>query len=233
MPDRVASLNAQLVTYLTALNDTALLADEAFQARIIQYVLLIEKWNRHHNLTAIRQVEEMLSYHIMDSLSVLPHIAGTRVVDVGSGAGLPGIPIALARPDWQVTLLDSNKKKAAFLQQAVIELELNNVCVASQRAEQWVQSEQPIFNTVISRAFASLGDFVKWAGHLCAPDHDNSQMVAMKADSTPEERAQITAPYCIENVIEVAVPGLAAKRQLIMIKNNVLADGQSNHRNNA
>ena len=214
------SLANQLGAYLKALNCAELESNKTFQAQIIQYVLLIEKWNRRHNLTAIRKVEDMLSYHIMDSLSVLPYIDGPHVIDVGSGAGLPGIPLALAKPEWQVVLLDSNHKKAAFLQQAVIELKLNNVRVVSQRVEQWGVTEMPGFNTVISRAFASLSDFVTLAGHLCEQGRDSSQLVAMKADSSAEERAQIPEHYDIESVVDVSVPGLEAKRQLIMIKRN-------------
>ena len=216
------SLANQLGAYLKVLNCAELESNEAFQTQIIQYVLLIEKWNRRHNLTAIRKVEDMLSYHIMDSLSVLPYIDGPHIIDVGSGAGLPGIPLALAKPEWQVVLLDSNHKKAAFLQQAVIELKLNNVRVVSQRVEQWGVTEMRGFNTVISRAFASLSDFVTLAGHLCGQGglDSSSQLVAMKADSSVKERGQIPEHYNIESVVDVSVPGLEAKRQLIMIKRN-------------
>lgn len=214
------NLADQLGVYLKTLSDSVLVSDATFRARIIQYVLLIEKWNRKHNLTAIRNIEDMLAYHVMDSLSVLPHIVGPYVIDVGSGAGLPGIPIALARPEWQVVLLDSNRKKAAFLQQAIIELGLDNVCVVSQRVEQWGVTEKADFNTVISRAFASLGDFINMAGHLCAQDGESGRLVAMKAESSAEECARISPEYVIEAVIPVSVPGLDAKRQLIKIKRN-------------
>ncbi len=107
------------------------------RAQLLRYLGLLQKWNRVYNLTAIRQPGRLVSHHLLDSLSVLPHLPGLRLIDVGSGAGLPGIPLAIARPDWEVVLLDSNHKKGAFLRQALIELELPNVQVATTRAEEW------------------------------------------------------------------------------------------------
>ncbi|MGH8762817.1 MAG: 16S rRNA (guanine(527)-N(7))-methyltransferase RsmG [Nitrosospira sp.] len=184
------------------------------QTRLLQYLVLIGKWNQVHNLTAIREPETMLVRHLLDSLSILSCIAGPRIVDVGSGAGLPGIPLALARPDWHVVLLESNHKKAAFLQQARIELGLKNVEVAAERAENFRSPDG--FDTVISRAFSDLGDFVSLAGHLCAGG--TGRLAAMKGIYPHEELKQLPAQFIVEKTLSIVVPGLGAKRHLVMIK---------------
>src|SRR5471032_88285 len=129
------------------------------QQRLLDYVALIEKWNRVYNLTAIRQSEKMVSHHLLDSLAVAPHLHAKRLLDVGNGAGLPGIPLALAKPDIHVTLLDSNHKKAAFLNQAVMELKLKNAEISSERVESW--QVQNRFDVIISRAFSDMDEFVR------------------------------------------------------------------------
>jgi 16S rRNA (guanine527-N7)-methyltransferase len=137
----------------------------AARARLEQHLQLISKWNRVHNLTAVRETEQMVILHLLDSLSVLPHLEGARtVLDVGTGPGLPGIPIAIALPGSHVTLLDSSHKKCAFLQQAKTELGLANVEVVCDRVENWMPREK--FEAVVSRAFSDLGDFVAQAQHL-------------------------------------------------------------------
>lgn len=188
---------------------------QATQARLLQYLALIRKWNQVHNLTAVREPEIMLTRHLLDSLAILPHIAGPRIVDVGSGAGLPGIPLALVQPDWQVVLLESNHKKAVFLQQARIELQLENVEVAAERAENFHPEAK--FNTVVSRAFSDLTDFIQLAGHLCAAE-DSSRLVAMKGVYPHEELAQIPPQFVVEKTLSVAVPGLEAERHLVMLR---------------
>lgn len=187
----------------------------ATQARLLQYLALIRKWNQVHNLTAVREPEIMLTRHLLDSLAILPHIAGPRIVDVGSGAGLPGIPLALVQPDWQVVLLESNHKKAVFLQQARIELQLENVEVAAERAESFHPEAK--FNTVISRAFSDLTDFIQLAGHLCAAE-DSSRLVAMKGVYPHEELAQIPPQFVVEKTLSITVPGLEAERHLVMLR---------------
>ena len=191
------------------------LPDET-QLQLLQYLALISKWNRVHNLTAVREPEPMLTRHLLDSLAVLPYIAGPHIIDVGSGAGLPGIPLALAHPDWQVVLLESNHKKTVFLQQACIELKLRNVEVVCERVENFRPADG--FNTVISRAFSDLADFVKLAGHLCAEGNINGKLAAMKGVYPHEELAQIPLPFMVEKVLPVAVPGLEAERHLVVIK---------------
>lgn len=189
---------------------------EETQLQLLQYLALISKWNRVHNLTAVRTPETMLVRHLLDSLAVLPYIAGPHIIDVGSGAGLPGIPLALAHPDWHVVLLESNQKKVAFLQQARIELELKNVEVVAERVENFRSIVG--FDTIISRAFSDLADFVKLAGHLCAEGSVDGRLVAMKGVYPDEELAQIPTQFIVEKVVSLAVPGLEAERHLVMIK---------------
>ena len=211
------SLAGQLAEGIATLG---LAIPEAAQIRLLQYLALIQKWNKVHNLTAVREPETMLVRHVLDSLAVLPHIAGPRIADVGSGAGLPGIPLAIARPEWQVVLIESNHKKAVFLQQARIELELENVEVMAER----VENIGPIqgFDTVISRAFSDLVDFAKLAGHLCAEGsekgREGGRLVAMKGVYPHEELEQLPAEFVVEKIIPVTVPGLKAARHLVMIK---------------
>ena len=186
------------------------------QAHLLQYLELIRKWNRVHNLTAVREPERMLSRHLLDSLAVLPHITGSRIVDVGSGAGLPGIPLALVRPDWHVVLLESNHKKAIFLQQARIELQLENIEVVAERVESFHPTAK--FDTVISRAFSDLADFVKLAGHLCLEDGNSGRLMAMKGVYPYEELVQIPLPFVVEKTLSIVVPSLEAERHLVILR---------------
>ncbi|MEI8385036.1 MAG: 16S rRNA (guanine(527)-N(7))-methyltransferase RsmG [Nitrosomonadaceae bacterium] len=186
------------------------------QARLVQYLDLIKKWNQVHNLTAVRDTETMMTRHLLDSLSVLPHITGPRIVDIGSGAGLPGIPLALARPDWHVVLIESNHKKAAFLQQVRIELQLENIEVVAERAEN--HHSEISFNTVISRAFSDLADFIQVAGHLCTKEGVGGRLLAMKGVYPHEELTQIPRNFVLENVHAIVVPGLEAERHLVMLR---------------
>lgn len=210
------SLLQQITLGLQALNYDFAAQEKPLPGLIERYLLLIEKWNKIHNLTAIRNLQDMLYQHVLDSLAVLPHINGPQIVDVGSGAGLPGIPIALARPDWQVLLVESNQKKASFLQQVKIELALQNVAVIGQRIED-IHSDKKV-NTIITRAFSELGEFVNLTRQLAAENDANCRWVAMKANCSDNELKQIQAPFCIEKSISLAVPGLDAARQLIIIK---------------
>lgn len=184
--------------------------------QIEQYLRLIERWNKIHNLTAVRDLHGMLYQHVLDSLAVLPHIQGPQIIDVGSGAGLPGIPLALARPDWNVTLLESNQKKTAFLQQVKIELKLQHVSILSRRCEEVQLNWSP--DTIISRAFSELGNFVALTANLAMPGAEKCQWVAMKAHCTQKELDQITPPFFIDRVVNLEVFGLNADRQLIIIK---------------
>jgi 16S rRNA (guanine527-N7)-methyltransferase len=181
-------------------------------ATLERYLDLLEKWNRVYNLTAIRERSRMVTHHLLDSLAVLPHLRGPRVLDVGSGAGLPGIPIAIAGPALQVTLLESNHKKSAFLTQAVAELSLANVQVVTERVESWQPEAR--FDTIVSRAFAELGEFVALAGRLLAPQ---GVLAAMKGVHPFEEIERLPQGYRVERVVRLGVPGLDAERHLVLM----------------
>jgi 16S rRNA (guanine527-N7)-methyltransferase len=204
------TVDAALASGLEALHLSAV--DEV-EDKLLAYIALVQKWNHVYNLTAIREPERMLTHHVLDSLSVVPHLTGKRIVDVGSGAGFPGIPIALALPRSNVTLVESSHKKSTFLKQAVIELEVKNVEVANARAEAWHPS-QP-FDIVISRAFSDLGEFVTLAGHLCAPD---GVLAAMKGVYPYDELNHVPTGYHVDEVKPLIVPGLEAERHLVMIR---------------
>ena len=182
------------------------------QQRLLDYIALIEKWNRVYNLTAIREPEKMVSHHLLDSLAVAPHLHAKRLLDVGSGAGLPGIPLALAKPDTHVTLLDSNHKKAAFLNQAVIELKLKNAEVCSERVESW--QTQNRFDVIISRAFSDMGEFVRITRHLLAP---GGMFAAMKGLHPYEEIDKLPPGCKVQQVLPLAIPGLEGARYLVLI----------------
>lgn len=180
---------------------------------LLAYVRLLAKWNRVYNLTAVRDPGEMISHHLLDSLAVIPHIKGPRVLDVGTGAGLPGIPLAIALPDLDFVLLDSVAKKTRFVLQAAGELGLSNVMVKTQRLEKY----QPLqlFDTVISRAFDSLGNFAVAAGPLCRPGR---VLLAMKG-RYPEEELRALPPACLLRTVQrLAVPGLNEERHVVSLE---------------
>ena len=184
------------------------------QQRLLQYVVLLNKWNKVYNLTAVREPERMIGLHILDSLAVLPHLGNPhRVLDVGTGAGLPGVALAIARPDIQITMLDSLQKKTTFVRQAIGELSLANADVVCERVEQFRPVEK--FDIVISRAFAELADFVNGAVHLVA---EEGRMFAMKGQHPVDEIARLPAGFEIEKTIELVVPQIEGQRHLLVIK---------------
>ncbi len=190
--------------------------DRAAEQKLHAYVALLDKWNRTHNLTAIRDREQMLTHHLLDSLAVLPHLperTALRVVDVGSGGGLPGIPLAIVRPDWHVTLIDSNHKKTAFLAQAAIELPLPNVEVVADRAEQVAPSSR--FDVVISRAYSTLATFIVQTQQLLAP---GGRWVAMKGVLPHDEMKALDASVCIAATPALRVPGVDGERHLVIME---------------
>jgi 16S rRNA (guanine527-N7)-methyltransferase len=194
------------------LSEMALALPAGAVGQLLAYVELLAKWNRTYNLTAIRDPLEMVSRHLLDSLAVLPHLpmpAAAALADVGSGAGLPGIPLAIARSDWRVMLNDSNHKMCAFQRQAAIELGLANIEVHEGRVESWQPASG--FAAVISRAFAALPEFIAKCRHLVAPDG----VIAAMAGTLPEG----LAPYC--RAVELRVPFLHAQRHLVLCKAGV------------
>lgn len=186
------------------------------QRGLLAYVSLLGKWNRVYNLTALRDPEKMLTHHLLDALSVLPYLKDTRrLADIGSGGGLPGIPLALSLPDCHVTLVETNQKKSTFLTQARIELKLENLEIVNRRAEEYQPGEP--FDVVISRAFSSLVDFVDVARHLVGPE---GKMAAMKGVYPQEELAALPGNVQIEEVVSLNVPGLGAERHLVLMRVN-------------
>ena len=184
-------------------------ANESFLA----YLDLIQKWNRVYNLTAVREPARMLPQHLLDSLAIVPRLSGASLLDVGSGAGLPGIPVAIARPRLPVTLLESNHKKAAFLRQAAIELHLDNVTVACERAEAWETAQR--FDLVVSRALADLPEFIRLAGRLVAP---GGALAAMKGIYPYDELAQLPPRWSLKEAVALKVPGLRAERHWLCLE---------------
>jgi 16S rRNA (guanine527-N7)-methyltransferase len=177
---------------------------------LLNFIKLIEKWNQAYNLTAIRNPEEMVSMHILDSLSILPYVIPYRIADIGTGAGLPGIPLAICLPDCFFVLVDSNSKKTRFVQQAALELKLKNVEIVHSRVELF--KPQQLFSTLITRAFAEMSQIYKLTSHLL---DDQGQLLAMKGQSPDQELKTINIDY---KVIPLNVPGINAERCLIQLK---------------
>lgn len=183
------------------------------QQLLERYLALLQRWNQVYNLTAVRDPKQMQALHIADSLSVAAFIQGQTCLDVGSGAGLPGIPLAIIQPQRHFTLLDTNGKKTRFMQQAVLELGLNNVTVIQTRVESW----QPLqrFDAIISRAFASLADFVRFTGHHL---QDGGILYAMKGRYPQAELAELPAGWHISAQHTLQVPDLDADRHLVELQ---------------
>lgn len=180
------------------------------QNKLLDYLTLLHKWNKFYNLTAVRNPQQMVSHHLLDSLAVMPHLWPGRWLDVGCGAGLPGLVLAISKPDWQFCLLDSNSKKTSFVQQAIIELGLQNATVYCARAENWHSAD--FFDGIISRAFTELGNFLRSTRHLAAP---HCRWAAMKG-VLEQELARVPSGCRVENVIPIRVPGLQSARCLVI-----------------
>ena len=185
----------------------------AAREKLLAYAALLYKWNKTYNLTALRNPDQAVSMHLLDSLALLPFIPPGSLLDVGSGGGMPGIPLAIARPDLAVTLLDSNSKKSAFLQQAAIELELPNISVHCGRVEQYHPSVG--FAAITARAFSELADFVQLSRHLLAAD---GRWLAMKGIWPHAEIDRLPAAVAVEAVRRLVVPGVDGERHLVILK---------------
>ena len=180
--------------------------------RLMEYITELMNWNRVYNLTSVRKPTEIVTRHILDSLSVIPHLNGDRILDIGTGAGLPGIPLAIACPEREFVLLDSSSKKLRFIQQTLGILELDNVTLEHARIEDYRPDE--LFGTVICRAFSDLSDLYRHAAHVCAPD---GRILAMKGVYPMAEIEGLDDKDVIDDVVSLNVPGLDADRHLVLM----------------
>ncbi len=181
------------------------------QEKLLAYLALLIKWNKAYNLTAVREPQEMISRHLLDSLSILPYVRDEAIIDVGSGAGLPGIPLAICRPQLAVTTLDSNGKKTRFQLQAKLALGLDNLTVVHERLENYRTEPYP---QVVSRAFASLQDMIHWTGDLCRPD---GIFLAMKGQYPQAELDNLPNGYALKQSYPLQVPDTDGERHLLII----------------
>ncbi len=193
--------------------DLSQMPDEKQQFQLLRYIALLDKWNRAYNLTAVRDPLKMVTRHLLDSLAICPYLRGKSIIDVGTGAGLPGIPLAIMFSERQFTLLDSNSKKTRFIIQAAAELELGNVDVVQSRVEQY-RPPHP-FDTIITRAYSSLAEMVAQTEHLLAP---GGVFLAMKGMNPVAELEQLDKAFELEENYKISVPGLEEQRHLLQIK---------------
>lgn len=203
-----AALHAQLHA---GASELGLVLSVAASERLLDYVDLLARWNATYNLTAVRGVADMVTRHLLDSLAIAPHVRGASLIDLGSGAGLPGIPLAILDEDRAVTLLDSNGKKTRFLREAVRALRLDNVRIVQARAE----DVQGTYDCVVARAFASIAELLAVGGHLLAAD---GVCLAMKGLVKFEEISALPPGFAVSDVLPLNVPGLGAARHVVIIR---------------
>jgi 16S rRNA (guanine527-N7)-methyltransferase len=194
-----------------ALQMGAILSDETIQT-LVDYLAMLEKWNKAYNLTAIRDVEQMIALHLLDSLATLPYITGDNIIDVGTGPGLPGMILAICYPDKRFTLLDSNGKKTRFLTQVKMELGINNVTVANERVEKHLHQGE--YDHVISRAFASLQDMINWTLPL---PKETGNFLAMKGVYPSDEIAALPKEVNFLFAEPLNVPNIQAERHMVVM----------------
>ena len=198
----------------TGISQMNLDLNEAQVEKLLDYLALLNKWNSVYNLTSVRDPMQMVTLHLLDSLAAVPAFKGAaNVLDVGAGGGLPGMVLAISRPDMKVSMIDTVHKKTAFLNQVKAELELANVTVYTKRVEQLEVKTK--FDVITSRAFADLSDFVNWSGHLLA---EGGQFIALKGTAPAEERERLPEPWKVQKLEPLEVPGLGAERHLVFIK---------------
>jgi len=200
----------------TGIQEMALNVSPAQQVQLMDYLGLMFKWNAVYNLTSLRDPQQMVTHHLLDSLAAVPAFQDAKnVLDVGSGGGLPGIVLAIVRPDMKVSMIDTVHKKTAFLTQVKAELGLANVTVYTMRVEQLQVSDK--FDVITSRAFADLSDFVNWSGHLLA---EGGRYIALKGTAPMDEQQRLPAAWKITAVQPLQVPRLGAERHLVFIERN-------------
>lgn len=188
----------------------------AQQEQLMDYLGLMFKWNSVYNLTSLRDPMQMVTHHLLDSLAAVPAFAGARnVLDVGSGGGLPGIVLAIVRPDMNVSMIDTVHKKTAFLTQVKAQLSLANVTVYTARVEQLQIAERARFDVITSRAFADLSDFVNWSSHLLA---EGGRYIALKGTAPRDEQQRLPGEWKVSGVEPLQVPRLGAERHLVFIE---------------
>jgi 16S rRNA (guanine527-N7)-methyltransferase len=197
----------------TGARELGIQLSETQHSQLLAYLALLIKWNKAYNLTAVRNPDEMVSRHLLDSLSVVPFVEGERWLDVGSGGGMPGIPLAIMFPQMKVSLLDSNGKKTRFQTQVKLELKLDNLQVIHSRAEEF-QPDQP-FTGIISRAFSSLEDFTVWTRHMGNTD---TRWLAMKGLHPADELVALPADFHLDSAHALAVPGCQGQRHLLILR---------------
>ena len=199
-----AQLDAGLAKLMLSLSQTQ-------KGQLTEYLTLLLKWNSAFNLSGVKEASEMLSRHILDSLTLVPYMEGGRILDVGTGPGLPGVPLAICFPDKRFDLLDSNGKKSRFVFQAKLQLGLDNVTVQNERIENY--APEAALDVIVSRAFSSLRDFVELTKHLVQPGR--TRLVAMKGQYPEEELALLPEGFVVSKAQKVAVPGYTGERHII------------------
>lgn len=185
----------------------------AQQEQLLDYLALLNKWNSVYNLTSVRDPMQMMTLHLLDTLAAVPAFEGAQnVLDVGAGGGLPGVVLAISKPDMKLSMIDTVHKKTAFLTQVKAELGLANVTVYTKKVQE-LEVKQP-FDVITSRAFADLSDFVNWSGHLLA---EGGRFIALKGTAPQDERERLPEPWKVERLQALEVPGLEAERHLVFI----------------
>ena len=208
------NLEIELLTVLkNSLKNSELVVTESQQLKLIQFVLMMHKWNKAYNLTSVRDPHKMVIKHIVDSIVVAPFLDKTRYIDVGTGAGLPGIPLAIMCPDKQFILLDSLGKRVRFMKQAAYELKIDNIEPVQSRVEDFVATEK--IDGVLSRAFASLKDMLHWCQHLV---DSHGVFLALKGQLPTDELDQLPLGFIVQETIKLDVPGLEGERHIVKIK---------------
>jgi 16S rRNA (guanine527-N7)-methyltransferase len=186
----------------------------AQQDKLLDYLALMFKWNSVYNLTSLRDPMQMVTHHLLDSLAAVPAFAGAQnVLDVGAGGGLPGIVLAISRPDMKVSMIDTVHKKTAFLKQVKAELDLGNVTVHTMKVQDLMAEDK--FDVITSRAFADLSDFLEWSGHLLA---EGGKFIALKGTAPPEEQERVPGEWKVTGLQPLQVPRLGAERHLIFVE---------------